>query len=165
MKPALLVIDIQKDFYEENEVGAKLLQSAVDYLSFYIPLFRKHGFPVICIQHMVKERDFGPGDPGFDIPDDLLIEEDDIHIHKTYSNSFNKTELKEKLDELGVDTVFISGYSAMYCVLGTYRGAQDLDITPILLRGAIAAGDPEEIKMAEKVCELVSYGALRALFK
>lgn len=165
MKPALLVIDIQKDFYEENEVGAKLLQSAVDYLTWITPLFRKKGYPVICIQHMVKAHGFGPGNPGFDIPDDLPIEEGDIRIHKEYSNSFNKTELKQKLDELGVDTVFITGYSALHCVLATYRGAQDLDLKPIMIRGTIAAGTPEEVAMAEKVGEIISYGGLKAFFE
>ena len=164
MKPALLVIDIQKAFYEDSETGAKFLRNAVGYLSYIIPLFRKKGYPVICIQHMVKEYGLEPGNPDFDIPDDLPIEESDIHIHKEYSNSFNKTPLMEKLEELDVDTVFITGYSALHCVLATYRGAQDRDLTPILIRGAIAADDPEEVRMAEKVGELVSYGALKAFF-
>ena len=163
MKPALLVIDIQKEFYEEGE-NAKLLQSAVDYLSYFIPLFRKHQYPVICIQHMSKDGSFGPGVPGFEIPDDLPIEEEDIRIHKTYSNSFNKTELKAKLEELDIDTVFISGFSALHCVLATYRGAQDHDLKPILLRGTIAAGTAEEVKMVEKVGEIISYGALQTFF-
>ncbi|MEE4193994.1 MAG: isochorismatase family protein [Anaerolineae bacterium] len=165
MKPALLVIDIQKDFYQEDEVSAKLLQSAVDYLNYIIPLFREKGYPVICIQHMVKAHGFVPGHSGFDIPDDLPIEEGDIRIYKEYSNSFNKTELKQKLEELSVDTVFITGYSALHCVLATYRGAQDLDLKPIFIRGAISGGTPEEVKMAEQVGDIISYGALRAFFE
>ncbi len=164
MKPALLVIDIQKAFYQENEVGAKLLQNAVDYLSYITPLFRQKGYPVICIQHMEKEWGLAPGNPDFEVPDDLPIEDSDIHIYKEYSNSFNKTELKQKLEELDVDTVFITGYSALHCVLATYRGAQDLDLKPIMIRGAIAAGDPEEVKMVERVGEIVSFGALKIFF-
>lgn len=165
MKPALLVIDIQKAFYKNDEVGAKLLQDAVNYLNHIIPLFRKKGYPVICIQHMEKDFGFKPGAKGFEIPDDLLIEESDIHIYKEYSNSFNKTELKQKLEELGVDTPFITGYSALHCVLATYRGAQDLDLHPIMIRGAIAASTPEEVKMVETVGDLISFGALKAFFE
>jgi len=165
MKPALLVIDIQKAFYQEDETAAKSLQSAVMYLKFIIPLFRKKGYPVICIQHMDEEWDIKPGNPDFDIPDDLAIEDSDFRVFKKYSNSFNKTELKQKLDELGIDTVFITGFSALHCVLATYRGAQDLDLTPIMVRGAIAAGDPDEVKMVENVGELISYGALKAFFE
>jgi nicotinamidase-related amidase len=165
MKPALLVIDIQKAFYQEDEAAAKSLQSAVGYLQFIIPLFRKKGYPVICIQHMEKEWGLEPGNPDFDLPDDLPIEANDTHIHKEYSNSFNKTDLKQTLEESGVDTVFITGFSALHCVLATYRGAQDLDLTPIMIRGAIAAGDPDEVRLAEKVGELISYGALKAFFE
>lgn len=164
MKPALLVIDIQKAFYEEDEVGAKLLTSAVQYVNATIALFRKKGYPVICIQHMEEEWGLKPGNEGFDLPDDLNIEESDIHIHKKYSNSFNKTELLAKLKELEVDTPFITGYSALHCVLATYRGAQDNDLEPIMVRGAIAASDPEQVKMVEDICQLVSFGALKKFF-
>jgi nicotinamidase-related amidase len=52
----------------------------------------------------------------------------------------------------------------LHCVLATYRGAQDLDLTPIMIRGAIAADDPEEVKMVERVGEIVSFGALKIFF-
>jgi nicotinamidase-related amidase len=165
MKPALLVIDIQKAFFQEDETAAKSLQSAVEYLNYIIPLFRKKGHPVICIQHMVADWGLAPGNPDFELPDGLPIETSDPHIHKEYSNSFNKTGLKKFLEESGIDTVFITGFSALHCVLATYRGAQDLDLTPIMIRGAIAAGDPDEVRLAEKVGELISYGALKAFFE
>lgn len=165
MKPALLVIDVQKAFYEDDPVAAKSLQSAVEYLKHVISLFRREGYPVICIQHMSEGWGLVPGSEGFDIPDDLPIEDTDLRIHKNYSNSFNKTMLKEKLEEFEVDTPFITGFSALHCVLATYRGAQDLDLNPIMIRGCIAAGDPEQVAMVESVCQLVSYGALEAFFK
>jgi nicotinamidase-related amidase len=84
----------------------------------------------------------------------------DLHIHKTYGNSFNKTPLGEKLREAGVDTVILTGYCAEYCVLSTYRGAKDIDLTPIILRGSIAGGEPENIRFVENINELISFGAL-----
>jgi nicotinamidase-related amidase len=53
-----------------------------------------------------------PGKPGFDIPDAVKLEPSDMRIVKTYGNSFNKTGLTEKLKELGVDTVIITGFCA-----------------------------------------------------
>jgi hypothetical protein len=34
-----------------------------------------------------------------------------------------------------------------------------------MIRGAIAAGDPDEVRLAEKVGEIISYGALKAFFE
>ena len=86
-----------------------------------------------------------PGKEGFDLPEQLLIEPTDIHIHKTYGNSFNKTPLAEELRKQGGRYVIVTGYCAEYCVLSTFRGAQDLDFQPILLRGGIASRTPEHI--------------------
>jgi hypothetical protein len=39
--------------------------------------------------------------------------------------------------------------------------AEDLDLTPILLRGSLASGDPERIRFVEDVSNIISYGALK----
>jgi nicotinamidase-related amidase len=91
----------------------------------------------------------------------LQILPSDGSIHKTYGNAFNKTELQLKLKELEVDTVIISGYCAEYCVLATYQGAKDVDLTPMLLRGALASSHPENIKFVESISDIISYGALK----
>jgi len=89
----------------------------------------------------------------------------DLHIEKTYGNSFNKTPLEERLRDLGVDTVIVTGFCAEYCVLSTYRGAQDLDLTPIVLRGSLASGNLENIKFVESISEIFSFGALEKVLE
>jgi hypothetical protein len=46
-------------------------------------------------------------------------------------------------------------------VLSTYRGAQDLDLTPIILRGSLASGSLENIKFVESISDIISYGVLK----
>lgn len=164
MKPALLVIDVQKAFYD-NPAAAQSLDRAVEYINAAIALFREKQLPILCVQHMDAEDQLVPGQAGFDLPDSLQITAADEHIHKTYSNSFCKTPLAARLKELGADTLIITGYCAEYCVLSTCRGAQDLDLTPILLRGALASGVPENIKFVENVNDVISYGALRRILE
>ena len=91
MKPALLVIDIQKAFYDINPATAQSLADAVEYTNAAIALFREKGLPVVCIQHVNPEDNLVPGQPGFDLPDTLHILPSDLHIHKTYGNAFNRT--------------------------------------------------------------------------
>ena len=110
----------------------------------------------------MNEKDWlVPDVDGFETPEELNILPSDIHIHKTYSNSFNKTDLLDKLHDLAVDTIILTGFCAEYCVLSTYIGARDVDLTPIVLRGALASGSAENIKFVESIADIISYGALQ----
>ena len=163
MKPALLVIDVQKAFFTINPTMTQSLNDAIEYINAAIALFREKGLPVICIQQMDEDEKLVPGEEGFDLPEGLEILPSDLHIHKTYGNSFNQTSLEDELQQLGVDTVIITGFCAEYCVLSTARGAKDLDLTAIVLRGSLASGVPENIKFVESISDLISYGALKKI--
>ena len=161
MKPALLVIDIQSKFYTFGPTTAQSLDDAIEYINAAIALFREKHLPIVCIQHVDEEEGLVPGEEGFGLPDGLNILPSDLRIHKTYGNSFNKTSLESELRGLEVDTVIITGFCAEYCVLSTYRGAQDLDLTPIILRGSLASTVPGNITFVESISDVISYGALK----
>jgi nicotinamidase-related amidase len=163
MKPALLIIDVQNEFFNLNQTCSDSLKSAIEYINAAIGLFRKKNLPIVAIQHKNEEEGLIPGKSGFDIPQSVKLEPQDTHIVKTYGNSFNKTGLAEKLRELGVDTVIITGFCAEYCVLSTYRGAQDCDFAPILLKRSLASDNAEHIRFVEEINETVSLGALKTL--
>jgi len=139
MKPALLVIDVQKAFFGLDPVMTQSLENAIEYINAAIKLFREKQLPVICVQHIDEGDDLVPGQEKFEVPDSLHILPSDVHIHKTYGNAFNKTPLTETLRDLGVDTVIITGFCAEYCITSAYRGALDVDLTPVILRSAIAS--------------------------
>jgi len=161
MKPALLVIDVQKAFFDIDPATTQSLNNAIEYINAAIALFRERGLPVICVQHMDKQDGLVPGQDGFDLPGSLKILPSDLHIAKTYGNSFNKTPLEAELRKLGVDTVIITGFCAEYCVLSTCRGAKDLDLTPIILRGSLASVVPENIRFVESINDIISFEALK----
>ena len=163
MKPALLVIDIQKDFFIINQACSDSLKSAIDYVNAAIDLFRKKNLPIVAIQHKSEEKGLVSGNPNFDIPESVKVENQDIHIVKTYCNSFTKTGLTEKLKALGVDTVILTGFCAEFCVLSTYIGAQDCDFTPIILKGSLASDNAEHIRSVEEIAETISFDALKAV--
>jgi len=160
MKPALLVIDVQKEFYKYSTQTAQSLNNAVEYINIAIALFRAKNLPIVCVQHLNEKDRLIPGEEGFELPEGLNILPSDISIHKTYGNAFNKTSLQDKLHEFDVDTVILTGYCAEFCVLSTYRGAKDLDLTPIILRGALASDTLENIKFVEGISDIISFGAL-----
>jgi nicotinamidase-related amidase len=157
MKPALLVIDVQNEYYDRNQDSMK---SAIEYINEAIDLFRKKNLPIVVVQHKNEDQSFVPGISGFDVPKSVNLDPQDIRIVKTYSNSFTKTGLAEKLRALGVDTVIVTGYKAEFCVLSTYKGAIDFDFKPIILKGSIASDNAEHIRFVEEISETISFGAL-----
>jgi nicotinamidase-related amidase len=165
MKPALLVIDVQKQFYKRGPVTVQSLDAAIEYINAAIALFRQKSLPVVCIQHMNQETGLGPGMEGFEIPDHLKVLPSDLRIHKTYGNAFRKTTLESNLREMGVDAVIVTGFCAEYCVLSTIRGAEDIDLTPIVLQGGLASSTPENIRFVESISEIISFGALEKVLE
>lgn len=163
MKPALLIIDVQRDFYSISPATAESLDRAIEYINAAIELFRERGLPIVCIQHMNEERGLAPGAEGFELPEQLDVLSSDPRIHKRHGNAFHKTPLQDMLQELGVDTVIVTGFCAEHCVLSTHRGAYDCDLTPIILRGSLASSVPENVRFVESINDLISYGALRKM--
>jgi len=165
MKLALLVIDVQKAFFELNPTTVQSLQDAIEYINAAIALFREKDLPIICIQHLHEGKKLVPGEEGYELPESLEVLPTDLHISKSYGNAFNKTRLADELQALGVEGVLITGFCAEYCVLSTYRGAQDIDLKPIILRGSLASGNLKHIEFVENISEVISFGALHSLLE
>jgi len=163
MKPALFIIDIQKQFYTESEANACSLQAAVKAILPVIDFFHSKKLPVVFVQNLSEEEGLLPGTVGFDLSDDLKPEPGDLRITKTYSNAFNKTGLTEQLRSLGVDTVILTGFCAEWCVLSTYRGAWDADLKPFLLSGTLASPSEENIRFVERLSEVLSMTELSTM--
>ena len=160
MKPALLVIDIQKAFFKINTVTTESLNNAMEYINAAIAQFRRSGFPIIVVQHTDKNDNLVPGEEGFDLPEKLNILPEDIRIYKEYGNAFKKTNLHDELKKSDIDMLIVTGFCAEHCVLSTYKGAEDLDLTPVILRGSLASYKPENIAFVENISNIVSYAAL-----
>ena len=163
MKAALLIIDVQKEPLKTDSIASQSIKKAIECINSAIGLFRNKGLPIIGIQLIKEEEHLVPGLDGFEIPETVNILPSDIRIQKTHGNAFIKTGLQGILQEKNINTLILTGYSAEYCVLSTYRGARDLDLNPVILRNSIASENPDNIKFVENICEIVSLGALENL--
>ena len=139
------------------------MEKASEYISYTIDLFRKNNKKIIWIQDEDKEDGNVRGSEGFNIIELLAPLQSEKHIVKNYGNSFNKTELLDYLLEEKIDTIIITGYCAEYCILSTYRGALDHDLTPIILRNAIASGSSENIKFVESISDIITVKVLEKI--
>jgi len=161
MNIALLVIDMQKTFF--NGSSKKSMGNASKYINHIVDVFRNKNKKIIWIQDEDEKNGNIRGTDGFEIIDLLKPKKNEKRIIKHYGNSFNKTELMKFFVEEKIDTIIITGYCAEYCVLSTYRGALDNDLTPKLLKNAIASGDKENIKFVENISEIITMKALKKI--
>lgn len=161
MKPALMIIDLQKAYH--NGPSKESMDNAAEYINAVLPWFREQNLPILWVQDADAESGVVPGTEGFEFIDSLTPLENEHRITKTYTNSFNKTDCAKILTENGVDTVIITGYCAEYCVLTSYRGAQDHDFTPFMLRGGIASGNPDHLRMVLDITDSLTYGVLKKI--
>ncbi|MBX3243282.1 MAG: cysteine hydrolase [Acidobacteria bacterium] len=158
MKPALMIIDMQKAYY--GGLTVPHMDAAAEYINYVIPTFEAKGLPIIWVYNVDEEDGAVPGKEAFEFIDSLKPAEGHIKIHKTYSNSFNKTEADAVLKEYGVDTIVMAGFCAEFCVLSTYRGARDLDYFPVLLKNGIASRKDENREFVENISETLTAGVL-----
>jgi nicotinamidase-related amidase len=163
MNPALFVIDMQKQFFAISPAVTQSLKEAVEYINAAIALFREKNLPIIVIEHKDEEYDLVPGAPDFGTHGSIALEKSDPRIVKTYGNAFTKTDLAERLRTHDVDTVILTGFAAEHCVLATYQGAKDRDLTPIVLRGSLASETPERIRFVEEITDIVSFNVLKKM--
>lgn len=163
MKLALMIIDMQKEYYQGGALSQ--MNRASEYINAVIPLFEKKGLPIIWVQDIDEEDGVVPGTDGFDLIESLKPKNDAIIIHKRYGNSFNKTECDQILKQHGVDTVVLTGFCAEYCVSNTYRGAKDLDYFPVLLKNGIASVEEANKQFVENINETISYGMLKRILE
>ena len=163
MNLALMVIDMQKEFYVGQTKDQ--MDRATEYINAVIPMFEEKGLPIIWVQDKDEGEGVVPGTDGFEFIDSLRPKPDAIRIHKTYGNSFNKTDVDKILKEHGVDTVVMTGFCAEFCVLSTYRGAKDLDYFPVILKNGIASTDESRKRFVEEISDTITYGVLAKLLQ
>ena len=162
VKPALLVIDMQNEFFAEGSPALGSLRGAAEYLNAAIGLFRRAGAPVVVVSD-IEEPERVPGSQLFAVHSSIAVLPEDLQVDKRQGNAFWKTDLDEQLRARSVDLVIAGGFCAEYCVLDTYRGARERGYAAALLRNGIAGPHAEHVRVVEAICEIVSYGALAGL--
>lgn len=141
MKTALLLIDIQNDYFPGGKMELEGAVEAARKANELLQCFRDHGMPTVHIQHVSRKPDatfFIPGDRGTDINDITAHYEGEPLVQKHYPNSFRETNLLDLLKEWGIERVIITGMMTHMCVDATARAAADLGFNVMIAEDACA---------------------------
>lgn len=125
MKKALLVIDIQNDYFEGGHYPLWNTENVLEKIEKIVVKAQQRGVEIINIQHIADSSQglapfFNEGTNGVNIHDNLLkLAPDSPIVVKRYADSFHETRLQSILNDLEVDEIYICGMMTQNCVTHT----------------------------------------------
>lgn len=143
MKPALLIIDAQQEYFAPH--GQWVLpdgERALDNIHTLLAAARAAGTPVYFITHEGLGDDakvFRRGSEGAKLHPSLRPEAGERVINKHFPSAFAQTPLEEYLRQDGVDTLIVSGYMTQLCCDTTTRSARERGFDVLFASDATAA--------------------------
>jgi nicotinamidase-related amidase len=144
MKTALIIIDIQNDYFPGGRMELVGAEAAAQRAKEVLAYFRGRNLPIVHIQHITTRPGatfFIPGTDGIAIhPGVAPLPEETLFV-KHFPNSFRETPLLEHLHGLGIERLVLAGMMTSMCVDATARAAFDLGFQNVLLHDAMATRD------------------------
>lgn len=145
-KQALVIIDLQNDYFPGGKWTLSGADAAVDNAARMLAEFRKRGDLVVHVRHEFTRDDapfFAPGTAGAAIHAKVTPKAGEDVILKHHVNSFHQTPLKEILDKNGVTAPVFCGAMSHMCVDAAVRAAKDFGYDCTVIHDACASRDLE----------------------
>jgi nicotinamidase-related amidase len=146
MARALLLIDIQRDYFPGGAYPLIGSDAAAEAASAVLARFRREGKPSMHVQHVWDAPDAAymrPGTAGVEHDPRVAPVEGEPVIVKAQPNAFLGTDLEERFRADGIDELVVAGMMTSMCVDSTVRAAVDLGFEVTVIGDACAAPDLE----------------------
>jgi Amidases related to nicotinamidase len=144
MPEALIVIDIQNDYFPGGRMELVGAEDAARAAAGLLARFRAASLPVFHIRHenlRPGSTFFLPGTAGAEIHPLAAPLPGEAVITKHYPSSFRETDLLDLLSALAIDRLTLCGMMTHMCVDTTVRAAFDLGFSCRLAADACATRD------------------------
>lgn len=144
MKPTLLIVDIQNDYFTGGKMELVGMEPATSNALKLLSHFRKNNLPVIFIQHLSIRPNasfFIPNTAGAEIHESIRPLAEETVIVKHFPNSFRETNLHQFLQAQNLAELVICGAMSHMCIDTTTRAAADLGYSCKLIADACATRD------------------------
>jgi nicotinamidase-related amidase len=145
-KRALVLIDIQNDYFPGGKWTLNGMESAADNAARVLAAARAAGDLVIHVRHefpTVEAPFFAQGSNGAQINPKVRNLESEAVVLKHHVNAFRETDLKALLERHGIEEVVICGAMSHMCVDAGVRAASDLGYQCMVVHDACATRDQE----------------------
>jgi len=140
MRKALLIIDVQNDYFPNGKCELCQSEEALEAIKRLLKYFRENSQPVWYVQHISEENAafLIPNTDGASIHREIKPLDSNKVIEKHYPNSFYETDLQKELKRNSVTELVVCGMMTHMCVDTTVRAAQDLGYQVTLISDACA---------------------------
>lgn len=141
MHTALLLIDIQNDYFPGGKMELAGAEQAARSAAALLQCFREHGGHHVHIQHESIRPGaafFLRGTHGIAIHDSVAHFEGEPLVVKHSPNSFRETPLLQMLRDWNIERVVVCGMMTHMCVDATVRAAADFGFQVIVAADACA---------------------------
>lgn len=164
--PALLLIDIQKAFLEEDVWGGNRNNKDAEIICGNIlNLWRNLNLPLFHIRHSSRNVNskLHKSNLGYEFNDNVKPLSTESIITKDVNSAFIGTNLQEQLQNQNIDNVVIIGLTTNHCVSTTARMAGNLGYNTILISDAMATFDRIGINGEKFSAETIHQTSLASL--
>jgi len=141
MTTALLIVDIQNDYFPGGTMENVGSTAAAGHAGSLLKAFRGKSLPVIHVQHIATRPGatfFLPNTPGAEIHESVRPEKGETLFVKHFPSAFRETALLEHLRKEKIVRLAIVGMMTHMCIDTTTRAAADLGFTCLLAHDACA---------------------------
>lgn len=141
MMPALVLVDIQRDYFPGGKmevIGADAASYAAQKL---LNAFRDKSLPVVHIQHIAARTGATfllPNTEGIEFEEEVKPLSNETVIKKHFPNSFRDTDLERHLRSCGIKDLVLCGMMSHMCIDTTTRAAFDRGFTCMVAHDACA---------------------------
>ncbi|NMZ25749.1 cysteine hydrolase [Pseudomonas proteolytica] len=145
-KQALILIDIQNDYFPPGKWPLVGVEAAADKARQLLQAFRQAGDAVIHVRHEFTADDapfFTPGSEGAHLHPKVLNENDEPVVLKHFVNAFRQTNLREVLEQRSITDLVVVGSMSHMCIDAVVRAAADYGYTVTVIHDACATRDLE----------------------
>ncbi|WP_310600115.1 cysteine hydrolase family protein [Desulfobulbus sp.] len=142
MSLALLLIDIQNDYFPGGAMEVPGATEAAAKAAALLAAFRNKSLPVIHVQHLAARPGatfFLPGTTGTDIHPSVQPLAGETVFQKHFPSCFRQTPLLEHLQRENITRLLVAGMMTQMCIDTTVRAAADLGFPCLVAHDACAA--------------------------
>jgi nicotinamidase-related amidase len=141
MEKALIVIDIQKDYFPGGRMPLDGIERASRNCRSLLERFRSLHLPTFIVRHLFTSPDapfFLPDTTGSELHPDAAPTSRDQVIVKNHVNCFRGTDLLHRLEQRSVKELILCGAMSHMCVDAAVRAAADLEFRCTVVHDACA---------------------------
>jgi nicotinamidase-related amidase len=132
---ALVVIDVQQGVVAE----AHQRDEVVAHIGSLVDKARGAGVPVVWVQH--SDDELAQGSDAWQYVPELVRQDAEPLVHKSYGDSFEGTDLEQVLAAAGVGHLVVAGAETDACIRSTIHGAFTRGYDVTLVGDAHTSGD------------------------